>query len=41
MGPDVVAGAGPFAGRADLEKLATVAGVTEHSGPYPVAAGRD
>ena len=38
-GPDVVAGTGPFAGRADLEKLATVASVTGHSGPYPVIAG--
>ncbi len=35
-GPDVLAGTGPFAGRADLEKLATAAGVTGHSGPFPV-----
>ena len=39
-GPDVVAATGPFAGRADLEKLATAAGVTGHSGPYPVIAGK-
>ena len=39
-GPDVVAGNDPFASRADLEKLATASGVTEHSGPYPVIAGK-
>ena len=39
-GPDVVAGTGPFADLADLEKLATASGVTEHSGPYPVIAGK-
>jgi len=39
-GPDVVAGTGPFAGLADLEKLATASGVTEHSGPYPAIAGK-
>jgi putative ABC transport system permease protein len=38
-GPDVVAGTGDFAGLADLERLATDSGVTEHSGPYPVIAG--
>ncbi|GGS65519.1 FtsX-like permease family protein [Nonomuraea spiralis] len=37
-GPDVVAGAG-LAGLAELGKLATAPGVTEHSGPYPVIAG--
>lgn len=40
-GPDVVAGTGPFVDLlADLEKLATASGVTEHSGPYPVIAGK-
>jgi putative ABC transport system permease protein len=39
-GPDVVAGTGEFADLADLEKLATASGVTEHSGPYPVIAGK-
>ncbi|NBE83244.1 FtsX-like permease family protein [Micromonospora rubida] len=39
-GPDVVAGTGGFADLADLEKLATASGVTEHSGPYPVIAGK-
>ena len=39
-GPDVVAGNDPFASRADLEKLATASGVTGHSGPYPVIAGK-
>jgi len=39
-GPDVVAETGPFAGLADLEKLATASDVTEHSGPYPVIAGK-
>ncbi|HEU4349282.1 MAG TPA: FtsX-like permease family protein [Actinoplanes sp.] len=39
-GPDVVAGTGQFADLADLEKLATASGVTEHSGPYPVIAGK-
>jgi putative ABC transport system permease protein len=39
-GPDVVAGTGQFADLADLEKLATASGVIEHSGPYPVIAGR-
>jgi putative ABC transport system permease protein len=38
-GPDVVASIGQ-AGLADLEKLATASGVTEHSGPYPVIAGK-
>ncbi|WP_431915656.1 FtsX-like permease family protein [Nonomuraea jabiensis] len=36
-GPDVVATAGQAA---DLGELATAAGVTEHSGPYPVIAGK-
>ncbi|MEV4382542.1 FtsX-like permease family protein [Streptosporangium sp. NPDC049644] len=36
-GPDVVAHVGQAAG---LGKLATAAGVTEHSGPYPVIAGK-
>jgi putative ABC transport system permease protein len=39
-GPDVVAGTGPFADLADLKKLATASGVTGHSGPYPVIAGK-
>jgi putative ABC transport system permease protein len=39
-GPDVVASTGQFADLADLEKLATASGVTEHSGPYPVIAGK-
>ncbi len=39
-GPDVVAGTGPFADVADLEKLAAASGVTAHSGPYPVLAGK-
>ena len=39
-GPDVVAGNDPFASRADLEKLATASGVTAHSGPFPVIAGK-
>ncbi len=39
-GPDVVAGTGSFAGLADLEKLATASGVIDHSGPYPVIAGK-
>jgi ABC-type lipoprotein release transport system permease subunit len=39
-GPDVVAGVGKAANLAGLEKLATAAGVIEHSGPYPVVAGR-
>ncbi|MEV4518277.1 FtsX-like permease family protein [Dactylosporangium sp. NPDC049525] len=39
-GPDVVAATGDFADLADLEKLATSSGVTGHSGPYPVVAGR-
>ncbi|MBF9128391.1 FtsX-like permease family protein [Plantactinospora sp. S1510] len=38
-GPDVVASTGDFAQPADLEKLATDPGVTEHSGPYPVIPG--
>jgi ABC-type lipoprotein release transport system permease subunit len=38
-GPDIVA-TGPFADPADLEKLTTASGVTGHSGPYPVIAGR-
>jgi ABC-type lipoprotein release transport system permease subunit len=40
-GPDVVAGTGPSADLlADLQKLATASGVAEHSGPYPVIAGK-
>ncbi|MEU8245765.1 FtsX-like permease family protein [Nonomuraea sp. NPDC048916] len=42
-GPDVVANVGQaadLAGLAELGKLATASGVTEHSGPYPVIAGR-
>jgi ABC-type lipoprotein release transport system permease subunit len=39
-GPDVVASTGDFADLADLAKLATASGVTEHSGPYPVIAGK-
>lgn len=39
-GPDVVANAGQAAGLAELRKLATASGVTEHSGPYPVIAGK-
>ena len=39
-GPDVVASTGQFADLADLEKLATASSVTEHSGPYPVIAGK-
>jgi putative ABC transport system permease protein len=39
-GPDVVAGTGGLADLADLEKLATAPGVTGHSGPYPVVAGK-
>jgi ABC-type lipoprotein release transport system permease subunit len=39
-GPDVVASTGPFADVVDLENLATAAGVTEHSGPYPVIGGK-
>ncbi|XVQ07310.1 FtsX-like permease family protein [Spirillospora sp. CA-255316] len=39
-GPDVVANVGRAADLADLEKLATASGVTEHSGPYPVIAGK-
>jgi ABC-type lipoprotein release transport system permease subunit len=39
-GPDVVAGSGPFAELAGLQKLAAASGVTEHSGPYPVIAGK-
>ncbi|MCK2222064.1 FtsX-like permease family protein, partial (plasmid) [Actinomadura sp. ATCC 31491] len=38
-GPDVVASAGP-GGLAKLGKLATASGVTAHSGPYPVIAGK-
>ena len=38
-GPDVVAGVGR-AGLAELGKLATASGVTAHSGPYPVIAGK-
>ncbi|MEO3784203.1 FtsX-like permease family protein [Actinocorallia sp. B10E7] len=37
-GPDVVANVAKAADLADLEKLATASGVTEHSGPYPVVA---
>ena len=39
-GPDVVASIGQSADLAGLEKLATASGVTEHSGPYPVIAGK-
>jgi ABC-type lipoprotein release transport system permease subunit len=39
-GPDVVVAAPKSADLAGLEKLATAAGVTERSGPYPVIAGR-
>ena len=39
-GPDVIAGTGDFADLADLEMLATAAGVTGHSGPYPVIGGK-
>jgi putative ABC transport system permease protein len=39
-GPDVVAATGDFADLTDLEKLATASGVTGHSGPYPVIAGK-
>ncbi|MEV4751675.1 FtsX-like permease family protein [Streptosporangium sp. NPDC049248] len=39
-GPDVVAHVGQAADLAGLGKLATASGVTEHSGPYPVIAGR-
>jgi putative ABC transport system permease protein len=39
-GPDVVASVGRSANLASLEKLATAAGVTERSGPYPVVAGK-
>jgi ABC-type lipoprotein release transport system permease subunit len=39
-GPDVVASVGRSANLPSLEKLATAAGVTEHSGPYPVVAGK-
>ncbi|MFF4772894.1 FtsX-like permease family protein [Microtetraspora fusca] len=42
-GPDVVANVGQaddLAGLAELGKLATASGVTEHSGPYPVIAGK-
>jgi ABC-type lipoprotein release transport system permease subunit len=39
-GPDVVAGVLKSADLAALEKLATASGVTEHSGPYPVIAGK-
>ncbi|NUW38532.1 ABC transporter permease [Nonomuraea rhodomycinica] len=40
VGPDVVAGSGRAAGLARLAGLATASGVTEHSGPYPVIAGK-
>ncbi|MFI6458007.1 FtsX-like permease family protein [Streptosporangium amethystogenes] len=39
-GPDVVANVGQAADLAGLGKLATASGVTEHSGPYPVIAGK-
>ncbi|MEV6868814.1 FtsX-like permease family protein [Streptosporangium subroseum] len=39
-GPDVVANVGQAAHLASLQKLATASGVTEHSGPYPVIAGK-
>ncbi|WP_433257456.1 FtsX-like permease family protein [Streptosporangium sp. CA-135522] len=38
-GPDVVANVGQADDLAELGKLATASGVTEHSGPYPVIAG--
>lgn len=39
-GPDVVASASKPAALAALEELATASGVTGHSGPYPVIAGK-
>ncbi|MCP2167217.1 FtsX-like permease family protein [Goodfellowiella coeruleoviolacea] len=39
-GPDVVASVGRSTDLAALEKLASAAGVTEHSGPYPVIGGK-
>jgi ABC-type lipoprotein release transport system permease subunit len=39
-GPDVVVSALKAADLAALERLATASGVTEHSGPYPVVAGK-
>ncbi|MFI9559326.1 hypothetical protein [Nonomuraea endophytica] len=39
-GPDVVANVGQPADLAVLGKLATASGVTAHSGPYPVIAGK-
>ena len=36
-GPDVVASVSRPAGRSGLDDLARAAGVTDHSGPYPVA----
>ncbi|HEY3684504.1 MAG TPA: FtsX-like permease family protein [Streptosporangiaceae bacterium] len=39
-GPDVVAGVAKAADLGRLEKLATASGVTGHSGPYPVVAGK-
>lgn len=39
-GPDVVANVGQADDLAELGKLATASGVTEHSGPYPVIAGK-
>ncbi|QYC42103.1 FtsX-like permease family protein [Nonomuraea coxensis DSM 45129] len=39
-GPDVIAAAGGSAGLAELGRLAAASGVTGHSGPYPVVAGK-
>lgn len=39
-GPDVVANVGQADDLAELGKLATASGVTEHSGPYPVIVGK-
>lgn len=39
-GPDVVVTVGRSAGLAELGKLAAAPGVTAHSGPYPVIAGK-
>ncbi|KAB8194803.1 FtsX-like permease family protein [Nonomuraea phyllanthi] len=39
-GPDVIANVGRAGDLAELGKLATASGVTEHSGPYPVIAAK-
>ncbi|MDI6100193.1 FtsX-like permease family protein [Actinoplanes sp. NEAU-A12] len=39
-GPDVVVSAGTAAGLPDLERIAGAAGVSGHSGPFPVAAAK-